>query len=324
MKIMRCPICGGESAKTLNVKNWKFKLGAYEQDYAYSICGECGVMFRVESEIDYTNLYADSYDNRDNMINDFLNIHTVKGKLRKIRDAYAYMGKHRVLGYILDKKKPAAYPYLREYKYYLSKGYSFLDVGCRKGMLILTLKNAGANVYGAEPYLDNNIVYSNGVTVEKKFLSEIERKFNIIFYDNVFEHLDTPWDELKTVNEKLENKGICGLAFPGYGDLIENYGNDAYIIQAPQHTFLHTEKSIKILAKRANLKIEFIKKIPIKEWYIKSFLLKHNIVFSDDNLTFKNLEGLLPKGAKEVIEKQIAESILAGTGDHYHVMLRKF
>lgn len=324
MKILRCPICGGMPIRTINATNWKFKLETYEQSYPYSVCGECGVMFRIESDIDYTNLYVETYDNRDNIINDLLRTTSIKGKLRKLRDSYAYMGKHRVLGYFLNKKKPAAYPYLSEYKYYLSNGDSFLDVGCRKGMLILTLKSVGANVYGAEPYLDDNIVYSNGVTVEKKFLSEIDRKFNIIFYDNVFEHLDTPWNELKTIYEKLEDQGICGLAFPGYGDLIENYGKDAYIIQAPQHTFLHTEKSIRLLAQKANLKIEFIKKIPIREWYIKSYLLKHNIIFDENNQNFKSLQNLLPSEAIGIIDKQISESMLAETGDHYHVMLRKF
>lgn len=322
MKQIQCPICNCEEEEYfLNVDAWKFSTYGFNKKYMYKKCAECGCLYRVETNIDYDELYNnETYTVFSDTQND--NVSLIKKMLIKIRDSYVFMGKHKWVGKLLNHYRPSRYNYLSEYRDALKSGASFLDVGCGKGKMAHELKEVGANVYGTEPYLNSEIIYSNGLRIQKKFISEISEQYDIVFLDNVFEHLDSPLNDLLAIKKILNINGICGLIFPGFGQMLDEYKENAYTIQAPQHSCLHTEKSIRILANKAGMSVKKIIRQPVEAWYIKSYLLKKGIEFHEN----ENLDELKQKLSSEEYVKllqKIQDALNNGTGDMYHVMLMK-
>lgn len=158
------------------IRNWMFPVSELKEEYEYHRCQQCGCLFRVDMDIDYSIIYNDEYGaSRGGILveNESMD-RTVKNNLKHIRDSYAYMGKYSIIGKFLNYVRPAKYPYISVYKDFLSKGKSFIDMGCRRGDMVVELKNAGVNAYGAEPYMDKDIIYSNGAIIRKKFIYELD------------------------------------------------------------------------------------------------------------------------------------------------------
>lgn len=316
----RCPICKGEVKEKWEVPNWIFKKnGGVDSNYVYCKCSECGVLFREEKNIDYSLLYDDDYGEP-------VNIQHSKGfspkqYLKRIRDAYSYTNKHKFIGRIMRQFRNPKYSDIEMYRERLGRGESFLDVGCRFGDMIYEMREAGANAYGIEPYIDKDIEYFNGTIVRKMYISEVDRKFDIIFYNNVFEHLDTPVTDMTAAASKLTLNGIIGLVFPAQGGLTEHYRENAFVIQAPQHAFLHTEASIKKVLNDAGLSVEKINRKTIEKWYYKSFFLQENIDLQDSD----NIELNKQKVSSNIIsqiDEWVKDSEKNNKGDYYHVIAR--
>lgn len=318
----KCPICHCENIDyILNVDDWKFANYGFAKKYVYKKCTDCGCLYREETNINYDKLYDNDNYTVFAKVNSNI-VPSIKDKMVKIRDSYVFMGKNKIIGGVLNCFHPSRYAYLSEYKNMLKAGASFLDVGCGRGKMVYELKEVGANVHGTEPYLDSEINYPNGLHIQKRFITDIHEKYDIVFYDNVFEHLDFPLNDLVAVKKVLNTGGICGLVFPGIGEMFEEYKENAYTIQAPQHSCLHTDKSISILAKEAGLAIKNIKRQPIEIWYTKSYLLSKGISFKD-NENYDELKRKISRADFDILIDKIKKAAKKGTGDFYHVMLVK-
>lgn len=320
MNRKKCPICGCESCeKIIKAKNWEFNSRKLKNGYNYIKCQNCGVLYRESDSVALEAIYCGNYGNYDSGLYKQIYSKGLKSKIKYIRDSYCYMNKSKLLGVMISRIWKPYYPYLTQYKKLLSQNKKFLDVGCRNGQMVLILNRVGANAKGTEPYISDKIQYSDGTIIENKFLSDIDDKFDIIFYDNVFEHLEDPISDMEIVATKLKDGGVCGLVFPGYGNLTETYGGNSYIIQPPQHAFLHTEKSLRIIAEKAGLRVEKIERHSVFEWYVKSFLLYNKIYFNEKTDSLVSLLEKIDKNDK----KELYHRLKFGTeGDQYHVILK--
>ena len=202
-----CRVCGSDEVQhEFDAPDWMFSKGAESRQYSFLKCKECGCIFRESNEVDYDSLYDDSYGALSYSINE--DNKGIKNRLLTIRDQYVFLGKHKIVGKLLNKRRPSPYYYIAEYRNLLQNGASFLDMGCGIGRMVYQMKNAGANVFGAEPYIEEDIQYKNGLVIKKKFLKEIEEKFDIVFLDNVLEHLESPMDDLNDIRRILKPGGI--------------------------------------------------------------------------------------------------------------------
>lgn len=318
-----CPICGGKISERMNVPNWIFsKMKDGKSSYRYCRCSDCGCLFREQKEVDYPALYDERYGEPvfDKEKGNFSA--NLKQGIKRIRDSYSYMNKHKIIGRAVRHFRNPKYTDIELYRERLERGESFLDVGCRYGDMINEMREAGADAHGIEPYIEKDIYYLNGTVVRKMFISEINRKFDIIFYNNVFEHLDNPADDMKMAASKLTNDGMIGLVFPAQGGLTEHFNENAFVIQAPQHTFLHTEASIKKVLEDAGLIADRIIRKTIEKWYYKSYFLQENMEMKDsDNPDQSRL--LVSESVAKQIDEWVKDSEANNKGDYYHVMAKK-
>jgi 2-polyprenyl-3-methyl-5-hydroxy-6-metoxy-1,4-benzoquinol methylase len=102
-------------------------------------------------------------------------------------------------------------------KYVPASVGAVLDVGCAAGGFGSLLKNKfGCTVWGIEPNKDAASVAATKLdkVYNSFFHSEIDledKKFDVIFFNDVLEHLPDPWNALHTARKFL-NQGGCVVA----------------------------------------------------------------------------------------------------------------
>jgi 2-polyprenyl-3-methyl-5-hydroxy-6-metoxy-1,4-benzoquinol methylase len=199
---------------------------------------------------------------------------------------------------------------------------SILDVGCGVGAYIDDLAGAGfQNVRGIDPFLDQDIVTSNGVSIRKLFLEQVEGSFDIILSHHSFEHVPRPLQTLVQMRELLRPGGCCLITVPVVEDLYREFGPDSYIIQAPQHCSLQSIEGMKILANRAGLSVSRVVRdaTTTANWYKYSKLWKLDIVPDEKN---RSLDSYLePDDLAEI--RQLEDKLnTANKGDNVTFVLR--
>ena len=133
-----------------------------------------------------------------------------------------------------------------------------LDVGCGSGELLFDLYEIGfQHTLGIDLFIEQPIVYSNGVRVIKGTIEEVEPAWDVIMFHHAFEHIPDPLRTLQAIAKLLSSLGVCLIRIPIVPSYVwKTYGPDWVQLDAPRHFFLHSVQSMTILAERAGLRLE--------------------------------------------------------------------
>ena len=274
---MICNICCKESSN--NVFQAKEMLGGSRDSFDYLECSECGSLSLLEVPSDMSIYYGNShYGSFSESKSSYF-----KKIFRVSRNKYAFLRKGGLLGRFLNWLRPLTYEFtcIAEHQGLDAK---ILDVGCGAGWYINWLHEIGfTNVNGIDPFIDKDQFYQNGVTVKKKYVHEVDGKYDAILSHHQFEHVPDPLKTLCDIKAKLNPDGICILTVPVAEDLYRKYKQNCYLIQAPQHFFLYSIRGFLILAKKAGFKLELMHRDArtTAMWYKYSELWKKDIAHSE-------------------------------------------
>jgi SAM-dependent methyltransferase len=132
-----------------------------------------------------------------------------------------------------------------------------LDVGCGAGGLLLKLQRDGfRSLLGADPFIGADIDYGNGVRVLKRELAEVPGRFDLVMLHHSFEHMPDPAAALRALRGLLAPRGTLLVRIPvADSELRRRYGVNWMAWDAPRHLFLHTRRSMAVLAAGAGLEI---------------------------------------------------------------------
>lgn len=132
-----------------------------------------------------------------------------------------------------------------------------LDVGCGAGELLVRLSKDGfSNLTGVEPYIREEVIYPNGVSVLRRTMDQIHGPFGFVMLHHCFEHMADPLQALREVHRLLLPGKVALVRVPVAGSFAwEHYGPYWVQLDAPRHLFLHTPSSMAILAKKAGFRI---------------------------------------------------------------------
>ena len=178
----------------------------------------------------------------------------------KIKKTFRYL--YRTLGtsVFLGQKKlgfPLHYPWLRVANIKVTD--AILDIGCGNGALLNRMHKEGfLNTYGIDPYIDSDIQYKNGLTISKTSITELERDdfFDFIMMHHSLEHVPDQEEIFSHLYRLLKPGGIALLRIPVSSSFAwEHYQENWVQLDPPRHLYLHSEKSIGLLASKANLKV---------------------------------------------------------------------
>lgn len=219
--------------------------------HSYFQCVKCECLQIAEVPPDMRKYYGESYYSYQKVNFRFLSSYgTAK------RDSYA-VTKSGLIGYSLFRLFPT-----RDFDFLAPiKNFTFdskiLDVGCGAGKLITRLRRVGfRHVEGVDPFIATDIQYSFGVRIRKRTVHESEGLYDIIMFHHSFEHIADPRETLQKTATLLSENGVCVIRIPVVPcHAWERYGANWVQLDAPRHFFLHSRKSIGILAEHCGLEV---------------------------------------------------------------------
>jgi len=137
--------------------------------------------------------------------------------------------------------------------------FRILEVGCGKGDFLLTLHSLGfRDLLGVDPYVDEG---TDGIEILRGTMRDIpdNRSFDLIIFNHSLEHIQDQIETLTKTRKILSENGTCLIRIPVKTESIWNrYGVDWVQLDAPRHMFLHTTRSMNILARKTGFKVEAI------------------------------------------------------------------
>jgi len=255
MNITACKICGNtEDNRTHIGKEMMFGV---KDEFEYLECGQCKCLQIKEIPADLAKYYPDDYysyfskGEEHHIRNSFSKI--AKRTLKKRLLDY-YLQGNNPIGKMLNAKFSGYYPWIK--KNTLSSQSNILDVGCGAGELLLKMYNDGfRRLTGLDPFIKDDIHYNCGITIHKKTLDQLTEKYDLIMMHHAFEHMDEPLAILKNIHKLLNPKGMALIRIP-VADCYawRNYGVNWVQLDAPRHIFLHTVRSMQLLATQSGLR----------------------------------------------------------------------
>lgn len=140
----------------------------------------------------------------------------------------------------------------------VNRNSRILDIGCGAGDILVEMANYGfKHLLGADPYIENDLIYDNGVRIRKLQLDEIDQQFDFIMLNHSFEHMDNPLLALKNINRLLRPGKYCLVRVPVASSYAwKHYGVNWFQIDAPRHLYLYTPKSMEILAAQSGFSVK--------------------------------------------------------------------
>jgi len=254
--MFKCRICENLiDNTTYETKEMMFGL---KDKFEYFQCAQCYCLQIASIPSDMSKYYPSnyySYSHKEPYIKKSNN--SIIAFIRKLRDHYTITN-YGAFGRILYLMFPNEYlksvidshfP-LRNRRDLLDKTKKILDVGCGTGNFLWILKELGFdNLFGIDPYIEGNIIFPNGLKILKKTIHDLNEEFDLIMFHHSFEHVSDPLETLQSASRLLKKGGICLVRVPIVDSYAwKHYKENWYALESPRHFFLHSIKSIKILA----------------------------------------------------------------------------
>lgn len=255
-----CRICNIEdNHPTFVVREMMFGT---REEFEYFLCNNCECLQITNIPSDLSRFYPPTYYSFNNQIP----IPTEETSLRKImkrlRVSNALFGRGFKLAKLashLVELPPQLYsmgPLLTKCQI-KSFNARILDVGCGSSSSWLSgLKELGFhNLLGVDPFIESD-VKSGGVVILKTDIKNLSDKFDLVTLHHSFEHIPKQAETLKAVRSVLKPGGFCLIRIPLVSSIIwEEYGTEWVELDAPRHLYLHSLKSMKLLAKEQRLEL---------------------------------------------------------------------
>ena len=124
-----------------------------------------------------------------------------------------------------------------------------LDVGCGRGLFLMEAHKRGWEAYGTE-FSDKavSICRQGGIRMVKGGLDVNrfeQRDFDVITSFEVFEHMNTPHQELQSMHQLLRENGLFYCTTPNFNSLLRYYLKADYnIIGYPEHLSYYTRSTL--------------------------------------------------------------------------------
>lgn len=314
----RCEICDN-SANNLVIKVREMYFGTREE-FDYLQCGDCCCLQILNPPKDYSKHYPQNYFT-------YLQGHEnkLKARLNYFRDRAA-MGESSWLGNILLKKFGVPTYVTRMKRASVGLKDSILDVGCGRGILLQKMKESGfENLLGIESFIDETIIYKNGLKILKQDFLSFNGKFDLIMFNHSFEHMNRPLEVMKKSNLLLNDNKFLLLRIPVSDSYaFKHYKNNWSSLDAPRHLFLHTKKSIENLAQASGFEIKIIS-YDSRSWQLwGSEQYSKDIPLMDNRSYYINpKKSIFSSKEIEEFEKITIELNHAGEGDQAEFYLQK-
>jgi SAM-dependent methyltransferase len=255
-----CRICNVENTHpTFVVREMMFGT---REEFEYFLCNECGCLQIADIPSDLSKFYPSTYYSFNSQTAIPRKERVLPELLERLRVGNALFGRGfklaKLASYLVDfpLQLKLIGPWLLKCNIQSFNAH-FLDVGCGSSSWWLNdLKTLGFhNLLGADPYIDSDIK-SGGISILKTEIQNLSDKFDLVTLHHSFEHIPNQAETLRAIRSILKLGGFCLIRIPLVSSIVwEKYGTDWVELDAPRHLYLHSLKSMKLLAKEQGLEL---------------------------------------------------------------------
>ncbi len=228
-----------------------------EEVFQYLKCEKCHTLSLLEVPQDMAQYYPKHYYSYNGSIPKNSTLEPLKYLLR-CSAMRGRLGCGNIVDTLVSKLKQTAYIWLKNDM--IDVESHILDVGCGNGFLLKDMQKYGfKHLIGIDLYAKEEI-YEKNLHILKKDITILDKnQYDLIMYHHSFEHIINPHQELNLLYNKLKDGGTLLIRIP----LCDSYAFRKYQeywvqLDAPRHIFLHTIKSMHLLAKRHHFRIDDI------------------------------------------------------------------
>lgn len=271
---MKCRICeNGEHNTLYSIEEMRFGMG---EAFTYFKCARCGCLQIAEYPENISKYYPPHYYSFSNepvlKKSNFLKLlalspvaHQCTGRKNTLpgRIMYNVLG-----GGTVEKIKGSG----------VGLNDKILEIGSGTGNNLVRLYKYGfKNLWGIDPFIDEDVIYNDQIKVLRKSVIDLEeREFDLAFLNHAFEHMPDPYKVMKAMSRLVKKGRFLIITIP----IIDcyhwrKYGVNWVGLSAPRHYYLHSVKSMKLIAESAGLKIDHIdyKTSPFHFWASEQYSL---------------------------------------------------
>jgi len=251
---LKCKICGNSENNTPFIA--RELMYGLKTEFNYFECGNCGCLQIETIPEDMSSYYPSDYLSFKSP--------TFYKKAKKYKTYFKkkvaryYTGSFNLVGFIMSFFFENQFPWIKPG--FTNLKSKILDIGCGTGKLLLTLQRFGyENLTGIDPFQED-IFYDNKVSIYKKYVFDLDDKFDLIMLHHSFEHMEFPEKVLIKLASIIEDNGCILIRIPLAGSYAwRKYKTNWVQLDAPRHFYLHTIKSMSMLAEKSGLKLEDVK-----------------------------------------------------------------
>ncbi len=275
---MNCRICD-EKIITQDIEVKEMMYG-FRDKFDYVHCNSCDCLQIKDFPLNLEKYYGDNYYSYKP---NFQNRSIFRRMLIRLRNKYAIFNEGLIGRFLYQKFPNSTLRVFSELR--VSRDTKILDVGCGHGGILQNLREVGCwNLLGIDPFNKETIQYKNGLMIEKKFIYEVEGKWDVIMMNHSFEHVSDPLETLQKINNLLKDNGVGIIRIPTISSFAWEHYKDSWVqLDAPRHFFLHSNKSMKLLVEKAGFKIFKIQDDSTYYQFYGSEQLKNDIAVHDEN-----------------------------------------
>lgn len=254
-----CKICGNENDnQTYEVREMMFGFG---DEFTYFECSSCGCLQIYEIPENISKYYPSNYYSFSEipLTSSVYSARSILAQsLTKTRIVYAIF-RHGNIGRLVYILFPNGTIQSLS-KISLTRDSRILDVGCGSGVLLYSLRQIGfKNLLGVDAFVKRDILYANGLRIRKGSLQSVDGKWDLIMFNHSLEHMFNQLAILQTVSSLLTEVGLCLVNIPTVSSYAwKTYGTKWVQLDAPRHYFLHSVRSLRLLAEKAGLELKGI------------------------------------------------------------------
>ena len=277
-----CKICGNHVHNRCFIATERL-LGLNDQ-FEYFECSNCKCLQIKEIPPNMDRYYPDHYYSYQQPV--FATKLTGLRYFMKKSLAAHYSGRFNFAGLLLSMYYDNPFSWLRPNMANFNS--KILDVGCGKGRLLLSMQRSGfKNLTGIDPYNKEDIFYGNKLAVYKKEIFDVNERYDLIMLHHSFEHMESPKSVLMRLHELINVQGYIVIRIPVANSYAwRKYHNHWAHLDAPRHFFLHTIKSINILANECGLKLHDVEFESGSRQFTGSEKYLRGIGFNENNTIF--------------------------------------
>jgi SAM-dependent methyltransferase len=131
------------------------------------------------------------------------------------------------------------------------------DVGSGSGRILAWMLSQGlSNLAGFDPYIEHDLNLGGRIAIRKLVVDDIPGCWDLIMLNHSFEHMPHPAKVLERLAMLLNDQGSILIRIPVADSWAwRTYGVHWAQLDAPRHLFLHTQRSMSILAEQLGLTV---------------------------------------------------------------------